>query len=191
MPPASDSKLLRGHKGYVSTVVFSPDGKWLASSSSTAQDRTTRLWSVATRREVDSYPSNHSPVFSPDSKYLVTSATIQADKNTQQIVVVAREVGKEKPVFKMAGGDPAFTPDGRWLAIGNRNPATNTDVVQLFQLPSGQAGPVIEGRMPAFSADGALIATCSRVDGKWRTQVWDAATGRQAAALSDAAHVPG
>lgn len=188
-PAANNPRQLQGHDGYVSWVTFSPDGKWIATSASTQQDRTTRLWNLATRRQAASYDSNHSPVFSPDSKFLATSANVKVDAQTTQVMVVLRAVGQEKALLKVPGGVPSFSPDGRWLAIGDREGMV--DVVRMFSLPGATASHVIEGRMHSFSPDGSMLATCAKVDTKWATQVWDAATGEKAEALSGVAHAGG
>src|SRR4051812_6462525 len=65
---------LRGHKDIVMAVAFSPDGKTLASAS---QDRTIKLWDVATGKSTATL-KGHSPDFngifsvrfSPDGKTL-------------------------------------------------------------------------------------------------------------------------
>jgi len=63
---------LKGHQSMVTAVAFSPDGKTLASG---AQDRTIRLYNLATRRELAVWPVSGTIVglaFSPDGQLLVS-----------------------------------------------------------------------------------------------------------------------
>ncbi len=58
-----------GHTSWVYSVAFSPDSKYLASGSA---DKTVRLWSVESQKEVYTLQGHSSPVrsfaFSPDGK---------------------------------------------------------------------------------------------------------------------------
>jgi WD40 repeat protein len=66
---------LIGHSSWVYSVAFSPDGKYLASCS---QDKTVKLWSIESQREVTTLQSHRSEVnsvaFSPDGKYLASGS---------------------------------------------------------------------------------------------------------------------
>ena len=73
---------LKGHKDWVRSVTFSPDGKTLATAS---HDRTARLWDVNSGSEIATF-RGHKPLpgsvlsvaFSPDGQ---TLATASADKS--------------------------------------------------------------------------------------------------------------
>src|SRR5262249_12861600 len=66
--------ILEGHKGYVESVVFSSDGKLLASGSA---DDTVKLWDVATGKEKTTLMT-HSPLlsvaFGGDGKLLASAS---------------------------------------------------------------------------------------------------------------------
>src|SRR5262249_33590453 len=64
-------RTLEGHKGEVSALAFSPDGKWLASGSG---DRTVRIWNVASGDCVQTLPGHKERIaevaFAPDGQHL-------------------------------------------------------------------------------------------------------------------------
>jgi WD40 repeat protein len=69
---------LTGHEGQVGPLVFSPDGKFLASGS---EDRSIKLWDLATGKELAGFKGQAGEVrclaFSPDGKMLASGS---ADK---------------------------------------------------------------------------------------------------------------
>jgi dipeptidyl aminopeptidase/acylaminoacyl peptidase len=69
-------KTLKGHRSYVTSVSFSPDGKILASASG---DSTVKLWDVNTSREIKTLKGHRSYVtsvsFSPDGKILASASS--------------------------------------------------------------------------------------------------------------------
>ncbi|MBC1242316.1 PD40 domain-containing protein, partial [Nostoc sp. 2RC] len=68
-----------GHSSRVNSVVFSPDGKTLASAS---DDKTIKLWDVSTSKAIKTLTGHssrvNSVVFSPDGKTLASAS----DDNT-------------------------------------------------------------------------------------------------------------
>jgi WD40 repeat protein len=65
---------LAGHTAHVMGVDFSPDGKYLATSS---QDGTARVWDAASGEELHVFTSPSGPLynvaFTPDGKHLIVS----------------------------------------------------------------------------------------------------------------------
>ena len=69
-------KTLTGHTGGVRSVIFSPDGKIIASGSS---DRTVRLWDTETGKYIKTLTGHTGGVgkvsFSPDSSMLTSGSS--------------------------------------------------------------------------------------------------------------------
>ncbi len=106
-------KTLGEHKKTISDVVFSPDGKTLASGSS---DNTIRIWDVATGENMMTIKGNrtavHEVLFSPDGK---TLASVHQDYIIRLWDAVS---GKHKRTFTgsyQAISKAVFSPDGKTL----------------------------------------------------------------------------
>src|SRR4051794_19600019 len=73
---ADEPLVLKGHTKYVGHVVFSPDGKRLASGSG---DTTVKVWDAATGQELLTLKGHSQPisqvVFSSDGKRLATAGS--------------------------------------------------------------------------------------------------------------------
>nr|NCS18119.1 protein kinase [Microcystis aeruginosa G13-12] len=74
-------KTLTGHSDMVTSVVYSPDGRYLASGS---DDKTIKIWEVATGKELRTLTGHSgwvsSVVYSPDGRYLASGSV---DKTTK------------------------------------------------------------------------------------------------------------
>ena len=100
------------HKSLVNVVVFSPDGRLVATASS---DRTTGVWEVGSSKQVATLRHKgavHAVVFSPDGRLVVTASIDRTVRvwevgNSQQLVRLLHED---------AVNDVAFSPDGKYLA---------------------------------------------------------------------------
>ena len=178
---------LRGHKKWVSSMVFSADDKLLASVS---EDNTVRLWEVATGRQICQIAVEYtrdSPIsiaISPDAQTLATGGN---DSSLR-----LWEVASGKEIRQLLGGHVpqernrvwcvSYSPDGKTLAS-----AGDDKIVRLWEVATGREihqlpVPVNEGRTHslAFSPDGKILVSAG--DDKL-VQMWEVLTGKRIAQL--------
>jgi WD40 repeat protein len=172
-------------------VAFSPDGKVLACADYVIKENvpvvgSVKLWDVGQRKviatlrdaggDVDYGVSSVS--FSPDGKTLAATSG-------SKVTLFDVTSGKEKASFKGCAGSVAFSPDGKTLATGSESGGT------LWDLSTGKQRVSLKGYglSAAFSPDGKLVATgggkfgSEGLPGAGEVVLWDAATGRERAAL--------
>jgi serine/threonine protein kinase len=176
--PALRIALLKGHRGWVTTLIFSPDRDTLASGG---VDGAVRLWSFSKSRPGDQVLSRahrgevNSLAFAPDSQMLASGSgsldglislwDLSAGKPTRRAEIVGHRGSVE---------GLAFAPDGKQLASGGAD-----GTVRLWDLagPRPRERAVLRGhaasvRAVAFSPDGRAVASAGQ-DGTAR--LWNAA----------------
>ncbi|MFE2185563.1 WD40 repeat domain-containing protein [Streptomyces sp. NPDC059455] len=172
---------LKGHKGEIGTLCFSPDGKILASSE--AQDGVLRLWDVATHKQrtralLSSLVVFKGVAFSPDGR---TVATGHESRAQFWDAATLRPHGKEiaqhdDPLLSFE--TIAFSPDGTLFATSG----FIDQEIRFYDVATHQQkGEPLESagaHQLVFSPDGKTLAGVdeSGMDG---VRLWDVATRKQ------------
>jgi WD40 repeat protein len=171
-------QVLHGHKGSVYTVVFSPDGRTLASGGS---DETGLMWDSRSGKPISRAShlggSVDSLAYSPDGKTLAAGVDVRGlllfDLRT------GKQIGHPLPSYSVYSA--AFSPDGLLLATGDG------DGIRLWNVRTRrQRGPVMRHRDTdghsasvrgvAFSPDGQTLASAG---GDGVVRFWDVRSQKQ------------
>jgi WD40 repeat protein len=169
----------RGHSFSVSSLAYSPDGRFVVSGSA---DSSVKIWDLEKGREMFTLPEHEGPVrsvaYSPDGARVVSGS---ADYT---IRLWDAETGEELRTLtghSNVVNSVAYSPDGRFVASGS------TDrTVKVWDAESGRmlrtfAGHSLWVNDVCYSPDGRIIASASR-DGT--VILWDAETGDSLRTLS-------
>ena len=182
MRTGEELDLLTGHTYYVNRVIFSPDGKTLASMSRW-NDHIIRLWDGVTSEPKATLTGHTSEinniVFSPDGKTLASASDDNTvclwDGVTGDLKTILREHTANVKVL-------AVSPDGSRLASGG-----NDEVIRLWNVATGEllltfAAHVNSVDTLMYSPDGERIASHG---GDGNVCLWNAQTGEFLHLLSD------
>lgn len=122
---------LTGHVGSVRRVLFSPDGKTLASGS---WEETVKLWEVKTGKEIAKLTGHaasvHCLAFSPDGNTLATGSRDKTVRlwDVKTGMETAKLTGHTASVHCLA-----FSPDGNTLATGSED-----ETIKLWDVKTGE-----------------------------------------------------
>jgi WD40 repeat protein/serine/threonine protein kinase len=172
----SHTDLLRLNAGHTYSVVYSPDGKRLASAGGSV-----KLWDAQTGKELLSLKQGFAGcvAFSPDAKRLATT-------NFETAKVWDAQTGQELLTIKGAGRGVAFSPDGKRLASSSGGGVKVWDAQtgeELLALKGQNRDYLVSFRV-VFSPDGKRLASPEDKTVK----VWDAQTGQELLPLTGHTH---
>ena len=167
---------LTGHKENVTSVVYSPDGKTLASGS---DDNTIRQWIAATGKPFGPVLEGHtgeviSVAYSPDGKTLASGSEDQTVRQWVMVTgelfgpVLAGHTDKVKGITLLPNGkiltgvSVTYSPDGKMLA----SVSNDKTILQWVSATGVPFGRVLEGHTScvmsiAYSPDGKTLASGS------------------------------
>jgi WD40 repeat protein/serine/threonine protein kinase len=145
---------LKGHRRFVNSVAFSPDGKRLATLS---RDNTVKVWDAQTGQVIRTFKANcllcGSVAFSPDGKRL-------ASTSAGEIKVWNVRGSQEKPLSLRGHTsdtlDVVFSPDGNRLAS-----VSHDEALKVWDAQTGQELLTLPGGplSVTFSPDGHVLAS--------------------------------
>jgi WD40 repeat protein len=168
---------LEGHSSYVNAIVFSPDGKQLASTS---WDNLIKLWDPAkgaVLKTIYGHGYVTAIAFSPDSKKLASTSD-----QTVRLWDVATGVELQRLEGHSAWVRAvAFSPDSKQLAS-----ASNDGIIRLWDAATGAALQTLKGHLGhdiaiTFSPDSKKLALASDET----IRLWDLTRGIALQTLED------
>ncbi|QQZ30204.1 WD40 repeat domain-containing protein [Thiothrix subterranea] len=158
--------------GAISELVYSPDGKVIASGS---EDKTMRLWDAATGKEMKTL-SGHSLgvsalAYSPDGKVIASGS---GDMTVRLWDAATGQVLNTLSGHSLGVSALAYSPDGKVIASGSGD-----KTIRLWNAATGQMLNTLSGHTNyvstlAYSPDSKMIASGS---GDKTMRLWDASSG--------------
>lgn len=163
------------HRGAVTAVAFSPDGKWCVTGG---VDKEICLWDVATGQVRYKFPTLHRGGIT-SLQFALTSQVVSAGSDNCLRVWQLGEQGAEQ-----LANLPSRTGEVRMLgctADGKRGLFDQGKTLRVLSLPDGRTEAVLQNvtgvtnftTFALYSPDGRLIVTAGGAEG--RTQLWRAA----------------
>jgi WD40 repeat protein len=161
-----------GHTSPVTSVAYSPNGKYLVTAS---WDNTAKIWQASDGRLLSDLKGHTeslvSASFSPDGKYIVTASK---DSTARLWLAANGRLLRELKGHKHWLNNATFSPNGKYVITASQD---HTAIIWLVAtgLPVVELRHTNEVATAQFSLDGNYVVTAS-----WDStaKIWLAATGR-------------
>lgn len=148
-----------GHSDWITSISFSPNGKYLATGS---EDNTAKLWLMKSKAEIHTFIGHNDRVtsvsFSPNGKYLATASKDGTVKlwSIKTKAEIHTFTGHTNSVWSVS-----FSPDGKYLATGSSD-----NTAKLWSIKTKAELHTFIGHTDwvwsvSFSPDGKYLATGS------------------------------
>ncbi|RUO75710.1 amidohydrolase family protein [Pseudidiomarina taiwanensis] len=211
--PASggDAELLVGGMAWDMQPVYSPDGKYIAYTSDA--DGGDNIWLMdadgSNKRQVtdETFRLLNSPAWSPDSEFIVARKHFTARRSlgAGEVWMYHRSGGKgvmltERPNDQKDLGEPAFSPDGRYIYFSQDDTPGKTFhyskdslegiyEIKRFERETGDIDVIIAGPggaiRPTPSPDGKYLAYIKREDFNSVLYLYDLESGEHTRLYSE------
>ncbi len=182
-------KTLRGHTADVNSVSWSPDDRFIATSS---DDSTLKIWDATTLRLSKSLHEQNvrlrSAVWSPNGDHIACSGS---DGKIRIWNAVSSELMSEIPArFSGTTGIVAWSPDSTQIASCGISPDDGKDLVRIWNASNGQELQQMNGPdgyvwSIAWSPNGKQLASCGGYHHSY-IHIWNADTGTLVREINDA-----
>jgi WD40 repeat protein len=177
---AATGSELSSIRGSADTVVWAPNGRWIASSGDPV-----RVWDAESGEEVARVPAGGLVGFTADGTLVTAdgrSWTMNTDLQLERLL-------------RSAGGTGINSID--FAGVSRMVTAHQSGEVATWRLDTGQRGPILRedlaAHVVASSGDGRFVLTMSgnTLGSMWSARLWDAQTGSKLAELAPGGHIEG
>jgi WD40 repeat protein len=161
-----------GHSEAVTTVAFSPNGRFVLTGSN---DNSARAWDLKSRKEVRRFVGHSLPItslaVSPDGRYLVTGSY---DKTFILWDFVSGQLLRRFYGHRDAVQSVAFSPDGSQIVTGSFDHTARIWQVGTGLEVAGHPGLV---KSAVYSADGKFVLLTA--ENETTVVMWEVSTGAE------------